>query len=133
MEVLILSNKARFIQEQCEDKIDLRRKKQAVVIELLTSRDYAIVDEDPEYKYLRSMRIDQVEEENIIKLLAECDKKKQELEELRNQTPVTMWGAELKVLRAQYLQYKLNRHERQKGSGKKRIKGKKPKKIKVKN
>ena len=132
-EVLILSNKARFIQEQCDDKIDLRRKKQAVVIALLTSRDYAIIDEDPDYKYLRSMRIDQVEEENIVKLLAECDKKKQELEELRNQTPAAMWTTELKVLREQYLQYKLNRHERQKGSGKKRVKAKKANKIKVKN
>ena len=49
-EVLILSNKARFIQEQCDDIIDLRRKKQAVVIALLNERSYDIIDDDSEYK-----------------------------------------------------------------------------------
>jgi len=128
-EVLILSNKARFIQEQCDDIIDLRRKKQAVVIALLKDRSYDIIDNDSEYKYLRSMRIDQVEEENITKLLEECDKKKVELEALKKQTPKSMWSHELNILQEQYQQYQLNRRERQKGSGKKKVKRKKKKKL----
>ena len=36
--VKILSNKARFIKEQCDDTIDLRRKKKQVVIELIKSK-----------------------------------------------------------------------------------------------
>ena len=130
-EVLILSNKARFIQEQCDDIIDMRRKKQAEVIALLGSRDYDIIDEDTDYKYLRTMRIEQVEEENIAKLLDECRKKLTELAELRKQTPTTMWQYELKEIRDKYIQYQLDRRERQKGSGKKIVKRKK-KKVKVK-
>ena len=37
-EVMILSNKARFIKEQCDDVIDLRRKKKDMVINLLKER-----------------------------------------------------------------------------------------------
>ncbi len=131
-EVMILSNKARFIQEQCDDVIDLRRKKAQQVIDLLKERSYDIVDEDAEYKYLRTMRIEQVEEENIVKLLAECEKKKIELEALKNQTPANLWMCELNELRGKYQQYKLDRRERQKGSGKKVVKRKKGK-AKIKN
>ena len=49
---MILSNKARFIQEQCDDKIDLRRKMKADVIEMLAQLKYDVVDGDVEYKYL---------------------------------------------------------------------------------
>ena len=75
------------------------------------------------------MRIDQVEEENITKLLEECDKKKVELEALKKQTPKSMWSHELNILQEQYQQYQLNRRERQKGSGKKKVKRKKKKKL----
>ena len=54
-ELVLLSNKARFIKEQCDD-VDLRKKKKDVVIQLLKDRDYDILDEDPDYKYLREMR-----------------------------------------------------------------------------
>ena len=131
-EVLILSNKARFIQEQCDDVIDLRRKKQAEVIALLKNRDYDIIDDDSNYKYLRMMRIEQMEEENIVKLLEECGKKEIELHELMKQTPSIMWQKELKEIHSKYKQYQLDRRERQKGSGKKIVKRKKKAKIKKK-
>ena len=131
-EVLILSNKARFIQEQCDDIIDLRRKKREEVIALLGSRDYDIVDDDADYKYLRTMRIEQVEEENIKRLLDECKKKLVELKELRQETPTSMWRRELQLVHDKYIQYRLDRIERQKGSGKKVVKRKKKKKVKVK-
>ena len=41
-ELVLLSNKARFIKEQCDDVIDLRKKKKDVVIQLLKDRDYDI-------------------------------------------------------------------------------------------
>ena len=63
-----MSNKARFIEEQCENIIDLRKKKKHQVIELLKTRNYNVVDQDDEYKYLRQMRLEMVEEENMIKL-----------------------------------------------------------------
>ena len=38
--LVVLSNKARFIKEQCDDNLDLRRKKKNVVIELLKSMKF---------------------------------------------------------------------------------------------
>ena len=86
-EVMILSNKARFIKEQCDNVIDLRRKKKDVVIALLKSRNYSVIDGDEDYKYLRSMTIDSLEEENIAKLLKDRDIKLAEYKKL-NKTSI---------------------------------------------
>ena len=43
----------------------LRKKKKQIVIELLKNRNYDIIDNDNEFKYLRSMTFEQLEEENI--------------------------------------------------------------------
>ena len=64
-----LSNKARFIKEQCDDVIDLRKKKRDVVIKLLKDSGYDVMDGDEEYKYLRDMKLSMVEEENYILVL----------------------------------------------------------------
>ena len=97
-EVKVLHNKARFIEEQCDDVIDLRRKKKDIIIKLLSDRKYDIVNQDKDYKYLRTMRIEQVEEENIIKLRALRDKKKEELKILQSTSIKRMWNRELKKL-----------------------------------
>ena len=97
-EVTVLHNKARFIEEQCDDVIDLRRKKKDVIIKLLQDRKYDIINDDNDYKYLRTMRIEQVEEENIDKLRKLRDQKKEELETLRSTGIKKMWNRELKIL-----------------------------------
>ena len=74
-----LHNEARFIEEQCEDIIDLRRKKKQQVIDMLKDREYDMLDGDEEFKYLRTMRMEQVEEENIEKLRKKRDDKKKSL------------------------------------------------------
>jgi DNA topoisomerase-2 len=133
-EVMILHNKARFIEEQCEDIIDLRRKKKAQVIGMLKERSYDIIDEDEDYKYLRSMRIEQVEEENIKKLRDERDSKIKELGILKNTTPEEMWDTELNSLVAQYTLYRQNRANRANGVQKtKKIIKKKKAKAKIKS
>ena len=65
-----LSNKARFIQEQCVEPptLVLRKKKKIDVISMLTRKNYDVIDGDAEYKYLRNMSIDSVEEENLNRL-----------------------------------------------------------------
>ena len=120
--VMILHNKAKFIEEQCDNIIDLRRKKKMAVIELLKSRKYDIIDGDDEYKYLRRMSIEQVEEENMQKLRNERDEKRNELSILRAKSIESIWGNELRLLMIQYKKYKVSRYNRQKGIGKKRIK-----------
>ncbi len=103
--VMILSNKARFIQEQCDDKIDLRRKKKNQVIDMLKQFEYDVVDDDAEYKYLRTMTIDSVEEENVHKLLAERDKKEKELDVIKKKTVEQMWTDEVSALEKEYVKY----------------------------
>jgi DNA topoisomerase-2 len=110
-----LTNKAKFILEQCDDIIDLRKMKKDMVIELLKTRNYDVLDNDPEYKYLRTMRIEQVEEENMDKLLKEKDEKMKDLEILKNTTIETMWLSELNELTVNFKKYRLHRKARQMG------------------
>ena len=126
--VMLLTNKARFIEEQCDEVIDLRKKKKATVIELLKTRNYDVIDNDNEYKYLRQMRIESVEEENIVKLRNERDEKMKELEILKNTSERKMWLTDLKQFDKLYEKYLINRQDRVFG----KVKKKKIKKLKFK-
>ena len=118
--IRVLSNKARFIEEQCNNIIDLRRKKKKDVIVLLSSRNYDTLDGD--FKYLTKMPIDSVIDENIMKLRNECDEKKKQFEVLTKKSIEKIWLQELKDLYKKYDSYRVERIERQIG-----------KKIKKKN
>ena len=120
-----LTNKAKFILEQCEDIIDLRKKKKDEVIQLLKTRGYDILDDDDEYKYLRTMRIEQVEEENMKKLLKDRDDKMKELNILKNTSIEKMWLTEINELETNFNKYKLLRKSRQFGIKIKKSKNKK--------
>ena len=117
-----LTNKARFILEQCDDTIDLRKKKKDEVIGLLKSRNYEVLDGDAEYKYLRTMRIEQVEEENMNKLLKERDEKMKDLEILKKTPIEKMWLSEIVELENYFKKYKMQRKARQLGI---KVRGKK--------
>ena len=52
-ELSVLSNKSKYIQENIDDTIDLRKKNKMQVISLLSDKGYDIIDGDKEYKYLR--------------------------------------------------------------------------------
>ena len=127
--VKVLSNKAKFIKEQCDDVIDLRKKKKEQVIQLLKNRNYDILDNDEEYKYLRTMSIDSVEEENYIKLMKEKEDKIKQLSILKKTTVEELWLKELDVLMEQWKKYKEARNRRVFGiKSAKKIKIKKSKK-----
>jgi len=127
--VMVLSNKARFIKEQCDDVIDLRKKKKQQVIELLQSRNYDVIDQDNDYKYLRTMTIDSVEEENVAKLIAEKEKKQKELDIVKKKTIEQMWTEEINTLNIQYEKYQKIRKSKLYGDTTKVTKVKKVKKI----
>ena len=112
-EIQILSNKARFIKEQCEDVLDLRRKKKNVVTQLLIQRKYNTLEGN--YNYLTKMPIDSVIEENIQKLLNECNKKQLQLDLLEKTTVAAMWINELKALKKALKVYRVNRLNRATG------------------
>ena len=108
-ELILLKNKSRYIQENLNDTIDLRKKKKEQVILMLEEKGYDKIENDSEYKYLVKMPMDSVTEENVLKLLKETETKEAELESIRNTTTRKMWRQELDSLTSLYLEYKENR------------------------
>jgi DNA topoisomerase-2 len=115
-ELMVLSNRARYITELLEDKIDLRRKTNKQLVELLKERKYDSMDakdggsdENGEhdtsvqgYKYLLKLPMDSVSEENVKKLLNEKEKKEKELSDLSSKTVEQMWIKDLEELEVEY-------------------------------
>ena len=138
-ELVLLSNKARYIQENLVGTIDLRKKKKEQVIELLSNKGYDIIDNDEEYKYLTKMPMDSVTEENVEKLLKDKGNKEVDLETVKNKTINKMWIEELEVLRNLYVEYKEERARLMSGedgtgkSSKKKVVSKGPIKKSVKS
>jgi DNA topoisomerase-2 len=108
-----------------EDKIDLRRKTNKQLVELLKERKYDSMDakdakdakdagsdenggDDTSgqgqqgYKYLLKLPMDSVSEENVKKLLNEKEKKEKELSELSSKTVEQMWIKDLEELEVEY-------------------------------
>ena len=129
--MVLISNKARFIKENCDDVIDLRKKKKDVIVNLLKTRGYDLIEGDDEYKYLRKMPMDSVCEENFEALLKEKGDKETELNKVKETTIQMMWLHELRVLEKEYEQYKIDRVNRSKGITTKKKKKKKVKKSKA--
>jgi DNA topoisomerase-2 len=105
-ELVLLSNKAKYIKENLDGTIDLRKKKKEQVLEMLESKGYDIIDDDSDYKYLTKMPMDSVTEENVEKLLTEKGNKEQELNVIKGTSINKMWNLELDNLSEQYLEYK---------------------------
>ena len=99
-ELQVLSNKARFIQYNLDDKIDLRRKTDAQVTAILSQHKFDL--KEGSYNYLRKMPMDTVTEEKANALLKERDDKSEELEKLERTTEKQIWISELKKLQTEY-------------------------------
>jgi len=109
-ELVLLSNKAKYIQENILGTIDLRKKKKEEVVELLEKKGYAKLEDDLDYKYLVKMPMDSVTEENIDKLLKEKENKEEELNLIKNKSIQNLWLEELETLKEQYIEYKEERN-----------------------
>jgi DNA topoisomerase-2 len=108
-ELVLLSNKAKYIKENLDGTIDLRKKKKEQVNEMLAEKGYSKLDDDEDYKYLVKMPMDSVTEENVEKLLKDKEAKEIELEVIQSTTIHKMWITELNNLRELYLEYKSER------------------------
>ena len=95
-ELLLLSNKARFVTENLSGEVDLRGKKKDAIDEMLTAKKYDKINED--FKYLIKMPMDSVCEENVTKLLEEKGNKEKELEFYKQISVEELWLSELKEL-----------------------------------
>ena len=106
-ELIVLSNKAKYIQEVLNGTVDLRKKKKDEITKMLETKCYQkIVNEnnvvDEEYKYLVRMPMDSVSEENVEKLNNEYDRKQQELTEIKATSCQQLWLRELDALEQEY-------------------------------
>ena len=106
-ELVLLNNKVKYIKENIEGTIDLRKKKKNEVVEMLELKGYNVIEGD--YQYLTKMPMDSVTEENINKLNKEYDLKENELNLIKNTSVKKLWLNELVLLTEQYTQYKEER------------------------
>ena len=112
--MLILTNKARYIEYTLIDKIDLRRKTVDAVTKMLETYSFDKLEND--YKYLIKMPMDSVTIENVDRLRRERDETQRELDELNATTLEQMWSRELDVLENEYNDYKKDRQQLQNAS-----------------
>jgi DNA topoisomerase-2 len=110
-ELVILSNKARYIQELLNDTIDLRKKKKAEIVEMLLGKSYDRIDDDLEFQYLVKMPMDSVSEENVDKLNREHKDKSDELQRIKETSIQQMWLSELENLEQEYGKYRGERNQ----------------------
>ena len=108
-ELMMLTNKAKYIKENLDGTIDLRKKKKEQVLEMLQSKGYDVIDDDEDYKYLVKMPMDSVTEENVERLNKEHGNKTVELETIKATTVNQMWLNELDKLSEEYAAYKEER------------------------
>ena len=102
-ELLLLSNKARYIQELLDGSIDLRRKRGDELTTMLQSKSYDQVEGDEQSKYLLKLPMDSVSEENVQKLLKEKGQKELCHATLQGTSIEQLWLADLAELRAEYV------------------------------
>ena len=125
LELMVLSNKTRYIQEILYEKIDLRKKKRDEVFQMLRDNKYDVVDNDTEFKYLVKMSMDAVTAENVEKMKKEHQEKVDELHEVEHTTIQKMWTKELDLLEKEYAKYREERERTMNGDEVKLTVGKK--------
>jgi DNA topoisomerase-2 len=104
-DLLILTNKARYIQELLDGSIDLRRKRGDELVAMLQTKGYDALKSDtsaPDYKYLLKLPMDSVSEENVQKLLKEKGQKELQHATLKGTSIEQLWLADLAELRTEY-------------------------------
>lgn len=115
-EVLLASDKARFIVGVLDDTIDLRKKNKLEVRELMQKQKFTVINDDIDYKHLVRMPMDSVTNENVELLLKQRDEKQSILNKLKESTPKDMWIHDLQELETAYTHYKRQRTKKQEAS-----------------
>jgi DNA topoisomerase-2 len=125
-ELLLLKNKVKYIQENLDGTIDLRRKSREEINKMLADKRYELINGD--YNYLIKMPMDCVTEENVVKTEKMLTDKNEELTILINTSSEEMWLSELSVLEEEYVIFKEEKDRM--FSSSKEIPKKKSKKVK---
>jgi DNA topoisomerase-2 len=103
-ELKILNAKARFIEYNLDNTIDLRKKSKEEIFTILNNLKFDL-GENNDYNYLVKMPMDSVSKENVEKLMKEHEQKKTELETIKARTLEEMWLKELDELKIAYTDF----------------------------
>jgi DNA gyrase/topoisomerase IV subunit A len=101
-ELRVLTNRAKYIQEVLDDKLELRRQTKEAIQAKMTAHGYEHIDGDIEYKYLLKMPMDSVTDENVRQLLAERDSKRAQHQQLTDTSIQALWTKDLDELEGEY-------------------------------
>jgi len=101
-ELRVLSNRAKYIQEILDDKLELRRQTKEAIFEKMTAHGYEHIDGDTEFKYLLKMPMDSVTDENVKHLLGERDTKRAQHQGLTDTSIQALWTRDLDELEVEY-------------------------------
>ena len=101
-ELRVLSNRAKYIQEVLDDKLELRRQTKEAIFAKMTAHGYEHIDGDTEFKYLLKMPMDSVTDENVKHLLGERDTKRAQHQELTATSIEALWTRDLDELEVEY-------------------------------
>ena len=108
-ELILLSNKKKYIESILNDTLDLRKKSKNDIINILKSNNYSQLENDIEYKYLLKMPMDSVSNENVNKIIKDYQDKETELQYYKTITEKELWISELQTLKDEYLKYVVRR------------------------
>ena len=128
-ELLLITNKAKFINENVNGTIVLIRKKKAEIVSVLKEKEYSVIDGDESYNYLIKMPMDSMIEENVEKLNKEHGEKAAELEKVKKTTEAKMWMSDIEKLEVEYTKYIERRYSNPQKKGTKKRKSKKLKLV----
>jgi len=101
-ELRVLTNRARYIQEVLDDKLELRRQTKEAIFAKMVAHGYEHIEGDTDFKYLLKMPMDSVTDENVKNLLAERDAKRAQHQELLDTTIQMLWTRDLDELEQEY-------------------------------
>lgn len=101
-ELRVLTNRARYIQEVLDDKLELRRQTKEAIFAKMTAHGYDHIEGDTEFKYLLKMPMDSVTDENVKHLLSERDAKRGQHQKLTETTIHALWTNDLDELETEY-------------------------------
>ncbi len=101
-ELRLLTNRAKYIQEVLDDKLELRRQTKEAIFAKMTEHGYEHIDGDTEFKYLLKMPMDSVTDENVKHLLGDRDTKRVQHQELKETSIEALWTRDLDELEVEY-------------------------------
>jgi DNA topoisomerase II len=92
-ELMILENKYKYIEALLNDDIDLRKKSNQMINEMMTEKQFNQVEDS--FNYLIKMSMDSVSEENVDKLKKEYKEKQEQLKLLESMKINDIWFQDL--------------------------------------